>query len=167
MSHVVDIATELRDLECIKRACQRLGWELCLGQKTYKWFGQWVDDSPVPRNIFESEAEYLKVCSMERKTRKEYMTALLGNCTHAIKVPGCNYEIGLLQKGNRFIPIWDWYDYTLAKKMQSTPNINDGGPLVQAYAVEKAKLEALRKGYYCSEQTLPSGQVKLTIGGIR
>lgn len=35
--------------------------------------------------------------------------------------------------------------------------------LMQAYAVERAKLEARRKGHAVSEQTLTDGSVKLTI----
>jgi hypothetical protein len=35
---------------------------------------------------------------------------------------------------------------------------------LQAYAVEKATLEARRKGYSVVEQPLPDGSIKLTIG---
>lgn len=34
---------------------------------------------------------------------------------------------------------------------------------LQAYAVEKARLEARKKGYSVTEQALPSGEIKLTI----
>ena len=34
---------------------------------------------------------------------------------------------------------------------------------LQAYAIEKAKLEARRKGYSATEQPLPDGSVRLTI----
>jgi hypothetical protein len=34
---------------------------------------------------------------------------------------------------------------------------------LQAYAVEKAKIEARRKGYSCTEQSLSDGSVKLTV----
>jgi hypothetical protein len=34
---------------------------------------------------------------------------------------------------------------------------------LQAYAVEKARLEARKKGYVCAEQTLTDGSIKLTI----
>ena len=34
---------------------------------------------------------------------------------------------------------------------------------LQAYAVEKARLEARKKGYNVTEQALPNGEVKLTI----
>ena len=39
---------------------------------------------------------------------------------------------------------------------------------LQAYAVEKAKIEARRKGHSCTEQQLAGGSVKLTInvGGV-
>ena len=34
---------------------------------------------------------------------------------------------------------------------------------MQAYAVEKAKLESRRRGHSTTEQTLPDGSIKLTI----
>jgi hypothetical protein len=34
---------------------------------------------------------------------------------------------------------------------------------LQAYAVERAKIEARKKGHLCTEQALPDGSVKLTI----
>lgn len=39
---------------------------------------------------------------------------------------------------------------------------------LQAYAVEKAKIEARRKGHTCTEQQLADGSVKLTVnlGGV-
>jgi hypothetical protein len=35
--------------------------------------------------------------------------------------------------------------------------------LIQAYAVEKARSEARRRGHTVAEQTLPNGSIKLTI----
>jgi hypothetical protein len=34
---------------------------------------------------------------------------------------------------------------------------------LQAYAVERARMEARKKGYVCTEQTLTNGSIKLTI----
>ena len=34
---------------------------------------------------------------------------------------------------------------------------------VQAYAVEKAKVESRRRGHACTEQQLPDGSIKLTV----
>ena len=35
--------------------------------------------------------------------------------------------------------------------------------LLQAYACEKAKIEARKRGHQCTEQTLADGSIKLTI----
>jgi hypothetical protein len=37
------------------------------------------------------------------------------------------------------------------------------GRFLQAYAVERAKIEARKKGHVCQEQTLADGSIKLTI----
>lgn len=156
--HVVAVNVEFKDLNAIKAACKRLKWVFCEHQKTYTWFGRWVDDSPTPRHLFTTEAEYKRVCAMEKADRIEYMNKLLGTCTHAIKVPGCNYEIGLIQQGDKFVPIWDWYEGKLNSAMRQ-----EGGPLVQAYAVEKAKLAAQAYGNTWTESIHQDGSVELTI----
>jgi hypothetical protein len=38
------------------------------------------------------------------------------------------------------------------------------GRFLQAYALEKAKIEARKRGYAATEQTLPDGSIRLTIG---
>ena len=44
MSHVVTIKCELRDLAAIEAACKRLGWTFKRDQKTFEWFGEWMND---------------------------------------------------------------------------------------------------------------------------
>ena len=41
------------------------------------------------------------------------------------------------------------------------------GRLLQLYAVHKAQIEARKKGYSVRRQSLTSGGIKLTIGGVR
>ena len=122
MSHVVDIAIEIHDLNVIKAICKRAGWEFIEGKKTYKWFGRFVGDYPMP---------------------KGYTVDDLGKCEHAIKIPGVNYEIGLAKNKNggglRFM--FDFYDSQLKKAVGIEGNI-----LKQLYAVEKTKLEASKRG---------------------
>lgn len=159
MSHVVSIATELRDLEAVKKACERLDWIFNEGADTYRWYGRWVDDSPIPEALFTpEEADRVKALSVG--ARQAYMNALLGRCKHSISVPGCDHEIGLVTSPNtgHLIPIWDWFDTDLNKLMGQT-----GGPLLQAYAVEKAKIEAAARGYVCDEQVLEDGTIRLNI----
>lgn len=159
MSHVVSIAIEFQDLDAIKAACRRLGWTFREGQGTYRWFGHWVDDSPVPRHLFAEEAEYNRVVAMSRDARRLYMDQLLGHCEHAISVPGCDYEIGIQNVGGKWVPVWDWFHAGGLHTVMGT----NGGPLAQAYAVEKSKLEACRRGYPCTETATEDRTIFLDI----
>ncbi len=78
MSHVANIATKAIefDLDIIREMCLRQGWQFMEGQKTFRWYGRFMGDAPV--------AEGMSV--------EDY-----GKCNHAIRIPGCNYEIGLRQ----------------------------------------------------------------------
>ena len=73
---------------------------------------------------------------------------------------GAEYEIGLVQKGNRFIPLWDAWR---AGGLQKITHENGMGGFLQAYATEKAKLEARRKGFQVRETKLPNGNIKLEV----
>lgn len=145
MSHLVTIATQLRDLAASRAACKRMGWELLEGQKTFEWYGRYVGDY----RAFEKQLTDLGI-----KT-EDY-----GKCDHAIKVPGAEYEIGLVQKGDQLVPLWDAYK---PGGLQDITNENGMGGFLQAYAIEKAKLEARRKGYSVTERTLPNGTVQLQV----
>ena len=48
------------------------------------------------------------------------------------------------------------------------PQLEQLDRLLQAYAIEKARIEALRRGHSVSEQSLSDGSIKLTIrvGGV-
>ena len=63
MSHIAKIELEINDPENLKLACERLGLQFIENQKTYKWYGSWVGDSPLPDGITLSD---------------------LGKCDHAI-----------------------------------------------------------------------------------
>ena len=75
-----------------------------------------------------------------------------GECTHAIRVPGANYEIGVIRTGKGFELQCDYYDRNIGESIG-----NDGGLLKQAYAVERTKTEARRKGYSVTEQKIDNG----------
>ena len=74
-----------------------------------------------------------------------------GKCDHAIKVPGANYEIGVIKVGNAFELKCDYYDPIIGKAIG-----RNGGLLKQAYAVERTKAEARRKGYTVIEKMTDS-----------
>jgi Protein of unknown function (DUF1257) len=101
----------------------------------------------VPRHLFcGDDATYQAVCQMSKADRQEAMNHLLGHCAHAIAVPGCDYEIGLIYdpSTNSYTPIWDWYDSRLA---QILPPDHSKNPLLQQYAVEVTRKQAVANGY--------------------
>ncbi len=116
MSHIVTVATEIRDAAALQAACGRLGL-----------------DPPTLETValFSGEAT-----------------------GHCVRLPGwrypvvCNVASGQIKFDN-FEGRW------------GEPHELDR--LMQAYAVEKAGLEARRQGHTITEQSLADGSIKLTI----
>ncbi|MCX7424720.1 MAG: hypothetical protein NTW96_03690 [Planctomycetia bacterium] len=116
-----------------------------LNKQTFKWYGY----SVVDYKEFEKQLADLGI------KVEDY-----GKCDLAIKVPGAEYEIGLVQKGNRFVPLWDTWQ---SGGLSTITHESGMGGFLAAYAVEKAKLEARRKGYQVTERKLPNGNIKLEV----
>jgi hypothetical protein len=141
MSHVAEIEIEITDLAALAAACRRLGFVFREGQKTYKWYGRWEGDYPLPEGFSQED---------------------LGKCDHAIQVPGAAYEVGVVkarQRGAGYRLLWDfWCQGGLTERL---------GPkaerLVQAYGVEKAKQEARKQGFSVYETARADGTVRLTL----
>lgn len=142
MSHITKIDIEVSDLTALKAACHRLGFTFVEGKKTYEWYGRFVGDAPLPEGMSIDD---------------------LGRCNHAIGVPGARYEIGVRAEKGGFRLLWDrWEAGGLLPRIGK-----DAGLLKQAYGIEKAKLEARRKGYsvYESRKTDGSITLKIQVGG--
>ena len=73
-------------------------------------------------------------------------------CDHAIRVPGADYEIGVVKTGGIYELNCDYYDPNIEKAIGK-----QGGLLKQAYAVEKTKVEARKKGYSVVERQSQTG----------
>ena len=73
-------------------------------------------------------------------------------CDHCIRVPGASYEIGILSKGGSYELNCDFYDKNLEKVIGQK-----GGLLKQAYAAEKTRIEARKKGYSVIERQTETG----------
>jgi hypothetical protein len=137
MSHISRIELEIKDLQSLKEACKRLGFEFCDNQQSYQWYGRWVGDSPLPEGITEDQ---------------------LGKCDHAIKVPGAQYEVGVVRKGNGYILLYDdWIKGGLRKKL----GVN-AGLLKQAYTIETLRKEARQKNYRFHETKMKK-QIRVTL----
>jgi len=126
----------------VRAMCEREGWTWLEGQKNYAWFGRFVGDYPMPKGWTEED---------------------LGKCEHAIKIPGINYEIGICKAkdGDGFRFMFDFYD----NKLKALAGTN-GNILKQLYAVEKAKMEAKKRGYRVTERK-KGKKIYLTVEGKR
>lgn len=146
MSHVVTVDLEIKDVAALRLACKRLNWELHEGQKTYKWYGRWMNDYNAEDAAYKSGIK-----------PEDY-----GKCEHAITVTGCNYQIGVIKhpkKTGAFGVIFDFWDSSLKAAVGGT----ECKKLKQAYALEVAKRAAMRKGHGVTEQKLANGAIKLVI----
>ena len=132
MSHIARIELEIIDLEALKAACQRLGLEFRCGQAEYSWYGEYMNDYPLPEGLSIQD---------------------LGKCDHAIHVPGATYEVGILKRKGKYLLLWDfWSEGGLQHVLGQ-----NAGRLKQAYAIERTRREALRKGYRIVESKTQNG----------
>jgi hypothetical protein len=145
MSHVACVDIVIKDLEALKIACERLGWQLVKGAKTYEWYGRWVNDYD------KADAAY----------KHGVKTEDYGKCDHKIKIPGVKYEIGLMEQPDKsYKAIFDFYSHELKEAVggQSCPKLK------QLYGVEKTKLECIKKGFKVAEQKI-GDKIQLIITG--
>lgn len=134
MSHVTTIKIEIKDLEALRLACEKIGLVFKEGQKTYKWFGRHVGDYPIPAGFTKND---------------------LGRCDHALAVKGAKsntYEIGVVAKDGAYVLMWDFWagGYGLEAVVGK-----DCKTLKQAYtqtvALKEAKRFAQAEGWSVSE----------------
>jgi len=139
VSHVTIIDLQIKSMEALKAACNRLGLKFMEGQQTYKWWGCWVGDYPMPEG---------------------FSVADLGKCTHAIKVPGANYEIGIVERNGKITILWDFWQSGGLEKVLG----KGAGLFKQAYTIEATKIEARRKGYSVTEKRTMLDRVRGALG---
>jgi hypothetical protein len=99
---------------------------------------------------------------MENQTTCNFYRDQKADCLHAIQVPGAAYEVGVVAYANGgYKLIWDPY---IQGGLESA--LGHGAvKLKQAYGIEKAKLEARRKGYSVYERVKADGAVTLSVEG--
>lgn len=99
---------------------------------------------------------------MEGQQNCLYYKGQTASCSHAIQVPGAEYEVGVVASGNGgYGLVWDPYQ---AGGLASVLGDN-AGKLKQAYGIEKAKIEARKKGYSVYERVKDNGAITLNIEG--
>jgi hypothetical protein len=144
MSHVVSIKCEIKDLAALEDALKEFkGAKLVRDVKTYRWFGQWMNDYGA------NDAAYKQGIDP-----KDY-----GKCEHRIELSGCGYDIGLVKKGDGFVPVCDFWG--TGQVLQQTFGNNLSG-LIQQYGVAKAVRLLKQKGAYGIQKTVQKdGTIKI------
>jgi len=138
MSHISQIEIEIKDITALKAACTRLGLIWKENQSSYRWYGRFMGDYPLPENVKVGD---------------------LGKCLHAIDVPGAKYEVGVTKVNGKLTLLWDFYR---AGGLEQVIGKN-GGKLIQAYAVEATKAQARRAGMRAYEQQEQDGTIRLEL----
>jgi len=144
MSHVSTIKLVVEDLDAMEEACKLIGCELVRGQKTFKWYGRWMNDYDA------TDAAYRQGIKPE-----DY-----GKCEHAIRVKGANdktYEVGLVKNPNGpgWVPIYDFF----ARGYGLQDAVGDGaGNLRREYALQVGMREFARKGFRTERRINPVTQ---------
>jgi hypothetical protein len=149
MSHVVSIKTEFKDLAAVKAACDELGLVFKEGQKTIRWYGRWMNDYDA------ADAAYKLGIKPEQ----------YGTCDHAIELPGCRYDIGLLRNpqtgGYRL-----YFDFFgPGRQIQEKLGAN-GEKLLQYYAAHKTIATAKAKGWLAKRTIQPNGNITVQLTGM-
>lgn len=106
--------------------------------------------------VLEKACERLGLKLMRDQTTFKWYGRQAAPCAHAIKVPGADYEVGVVRDGNKFALQADFFDQKLEAMLG-----RDGQKLIQAYAVEAAKAQARRQGYSVREETQADGTIVL------
>ena len=147
MSHVANVEIEINDLSALQSACAALGLHWKHGQRTYEWFGKFMNDWHTGDAAVENG----------------YDAKTFGQCEHAISVPGSDYEIGVVKNpnGTGYRLIYDVYGHhgrAISKKLGGTQLTK----LKTEYGATKAQRHLQRSGYRVVRRVLANGQVKLT-----
>lgn len=140
MSHVSVLEVQVTNLEALKLAAADCGLEFREGQKSYRWYGHFVGDSPLPEGMTVDQ---------------------LGKCQHALAVPNNPraYEIGLIQRGDRWILAYDFWNGGYGLEAAAGAGCQK---LMQRYSYHQARMAAAEQGWEVEEETLADGTIKLT-----
>jgi len=98
----------------------------------------------------------------ENQNTCNYYRGQKADCLHAIEVPGAAYEVGVVKnKNGGYSLIWDPFIHGGLESALGPA----AGKLKQAYGIEKAKLEARKKGFSVYERIKEDGAIILSVEG--
>lgn len=150
MSHIVSSKHIITDISCLKRAIKnhfpQLVW--MEGQRTFAWYGEWMNDYDAADAAYKLGID-----------PKDY-----GKCDHAIRMPGVEYEIGIMKRadGKGWSPVWDFF--ADGKKLSKVIGQN-AEKLMAAYHEECARAYAEEHGLELETETDDNDEVVFVMKG--
>jgi hypothetical protein len=147
MSHVSQVELVIKNLSVLKDAVNNLdGLTFMEGQKTYKWYGKWVNDyrgeTAAVDNGFSPED--------------------FGKSEHAIKVDGADYEIGVVKNptGAGYRLVYDRFasgERVIAKKYGAGLET-----IKTQYTQRLTRKHLAKKGFRVTMRTNSKGHLEIT-----
>jgi hypothetical protein len=161
VSHATEGKTVLGDLDSIKASAVAMGGQY-LDLKQFRWFGSWMDDSPIPDGMFSPE-ETTRLRHASREERTAVMNREMGKCDGVIRFPNASYDVGVIRKEDGTFRLrWDWYDSRLHHIMGN----KDGSVFMQRYAIELARRGYQKRGRrIVGETKRADGTIALLVAG--
>lgn len=151
MSHVAKVDIIIQDLESLEKAAQECGLVFKWNQKTYKWYGRWMND------YNSDDAAYNHGIDP-----KDY-----GKCDHAMGVPNNPgaYEVGVVKNphGDGYVLIWDFFGggYGLQQHLGGSHDCNK---LMDAYCKQVILKQAVEQGFSVGDtETEEDGTIVMTL----
>jgi len=147
MSHMTDVKLKVKDLDALEEAALALGMELRRGQKTHKWYGQFMGDT---------------------RSAPGHDPKTFGKCEHAIAVKGepSAYEVGVVKAldGDGFELLFDSWGPGQRVEAKAGRNL---ARLRQEYAVavtaKRVKQTLARQGFKMTREAAEGGRVRLRL----
>lgn len=141
MSHVETIKQQFIDLGILKEACKVLGLEFYENQSTYRWFGRFVGDAPLPEGFTKEE---------------------LGHCLHAIGIKDNDYayQIGVVKSktDDGYVLLYD--NWREGKGLEQVIG-KKANRLAQEYSIQACIADFRRKGRRVIREEKENGHVRL------
>lgn len=130
---------EIDDLSVLDEAAKELGGQLIRNQTTYKWYGKYMNDWPLPEGTTIED---------------------LGKCDHALKFKNATYEVGVVKRKNgKFELRWDFW---------SSGGLNNivgrkGEKLKDAYTEKRLTKEFKKKNLKFTKTIKENGAIQLEV----
>jgi Protein of unknown function (DUF1257) len=133
-------AVSIKDIDALETAAKTFGGIFVRNQTTYRWYGRYMGDTPLPEGVKQSD---------------------LGKCSHVIKLPNAGYDVGVVQQTDgTFRLMFDYWGP--GQELVKTFGTNME-KLIQQYNKAVVVKQAKAKGYFCRTKELPNGAIRLQL----